>query len=102
MTTGAFWLLGKKILFQEFSYQLFVDFSVGLVTHGKVDPCLFVHNTLVMGEGIESLFSVIGSHSAFSESAESHLCGRQMDNGVVDASAAVIASGSDLFGSFFV
>ena len=55
-----------------------------------------------MGEGIESLFSVIGSHAAFSETTESHLCGRQMDNGVVDTSAAVITSGSDQFGSFFV
>ena len=43
---------------------------------------------------------MIASHSAFSDTAERHLAGGEVDDGIVDAAAAKMASGKDfLFGS---
>ena len=48
-----------------------------------------------MGEGIESGFSMIRSHAAFSKTSESHFRGGQMNDSVIDTSPAESAAGSD-------
>ena len=53
-----------------------------------------------MCEAFKSFFSMIASHAAFSDTAERHLAGGEVDDGIVDAAAAKMASGKDfLFGS---
>ena len=48
-----------------------------------------------MCEAFKSFFSMIASHAAFSDTAERHLAGGEVDDGIVDAAAAKMASGKD-------
>ena len=41
-----------------------------------------------MAEGFKTLFAVIASHTASADTAESHVAGGQMNDGIVDAAAA--------------
>ncbi len=81
-------------LFQKQMYQLLIPFLIRLISHRQVNPGLLVYNTLIMGKCIKSVFSVVSSHSARTESAESHLVGCKVDDRIVDTSAAVTAAGS--------
>ena len=83
---------GSHLLFQEKPYQLFSPFSIGLIPHREIDPCLFVHDALIVCECIESCLAVVSAHTAFSEAAEAHLRGGKVDDGVVDAAAAEAAA----------
>lgn len=47
--------------------QFFIKLFVRLVAHGKIQPCLFVYNALVMGEGRKALPSVVGAHTALAK-----------------------------------
>ena len=58
-------------LSQEESDQFFVESRfIGLVTHGKIHPGLFVYDGFVVCEGVESGLAVVGTHTAFSHTAE--------------------------------
>ena len=78
-----------------------MELLIRLVTHGQIQPGLFIYNTLIMREGVKSGFSVISSHPAFPEAAEAHLAGGEMNDGVVDAAAAEAAAGCYPAGAFF-
>jgi len=53
-----------------------------------------------MAEGLESGAAVIPTHATLTHAAEGHDAGGEMNDGVVDAAAAKMASGKDfLFGS---
>ena len=55
-----------------------------------------------MGESPEAIDSVVGTHAAFSEAAESHIAGCEMNENIVDAAAAETAPGSYFLGVFFI
>ena len=74
--------------------QLPVEFFVGLVPHRQVQPSFLVYDALIVGEGVKALLPVVGSHAALAKAAESHFAGGQMDDGIVDTSAAKLAPGS--------
>lgn len=61
---------------------------VGLVAHGEIRSCLFVYNRLAVGEGIKTGFSVIGTHTPFSHTAEAHFAGGKVDDHILDALVA--------------
>ena len=88
-------------LFQEKADHLFVQLSIWLIAHRQIEPCLFVYDTLVVSESIKADLPVVGSHAALAETAESHFCGGEMDDGIVDASSAKSAAGDDFFSLFF-
>lgn len=71
--------------------QFIVKAAVGLIAHGKVKPGFFVYNALVVGKGLKSVFSVIRTHSALAEAAEAHFACGEVNNGIVNASAAKAA-----------
>ena len=50
----------------------------------------------------EAVDAVVGAHAAFTEAAESHIAGCQMDEDIVDTAAAETAAGSYFPGGFFV
>lgn len=76
--------------------QLFINSSIWLIAHGKIQPGLFIYNALFMRKDIKACLSVIGAHSAFPKAAEAHLAGGQVDNSIIDASAAEAAAGDGL------
>ena len=41
--------------------QFLMELPVGLIAHGKIQPGLFVHNALGVGESEKTGFSVVGS-----------------------------------------
>ena len=86
-------------LFQEHPDKLFVQFLIWLIPHRKIEPCLFINDALVVCKGIEAVFSVIRSHAALSEAAESHFAGGKMDDRIVDTSAAETALGDYFSGN---
>ena len=56
--------------------QLAVQASfVGLIPHGQIHPGFLVQNGFGMAESIKAGFSVIGTHSAFSDAAKAHIGG---------------------------
>ena len=68
--------------------------TIWLVSHWQIQPCFFIDNTFVVAEGIESIFSMIRTHSAFAKTSKAHFAGSQMNDSVIDAAAAKVASGS--------
>ncbi len=82
--------------------QFLMELPVGLIAHGKIQPGLFVHNALGVGESEKTGFSVVGSHAAFTETAKSHFAGGQMDDGIVDAASAKATVSGDIAGCFFI
>ena len=82
--------------------QFLMELPVGLIAHGKIQPGLFVHNALGVGESEKTGFSVVGSHAAFTETAKSHFTGGQMDDGIVDAASAKATVSGDIAGCFFI
>lgn len=80
------------MLFQEMPYHFFISLSIGLIPHREVDPCLLVHDALIVGECVESGLTVVSTHAAFPEAAEAHLRGGKVDDGVVDTAAAEAAA----------
>ena len=79
-----------------------MELPIGLIAHGKIQPGLFVHNALGVGESEKTGFSVVGPHAAFTETAKPHFAGGQMDDCVVDAAAAETAMGGHKAGGLFV
>ena len=55
-----------------------------------------------MAEGEEAGFAVVGAHAALTHTAKAHGAGGQMDDGVVDAAAAIAAAGCDGINAFAV
>ena len=80
------------------SEKMRVRFPIGLIAEWKIDPGLFIHDTFHMRKGQESSFSVIRSHSAFTEPAEAHFTGGKVNDRIVDASAAESAERHDSAG----
>ena len=74
--------------------QLFVDLSIGLISHRKIQPCFLIYNTFIGRTCAESVFSVIRTHTALAESSESHFTGGKVDDRIVDTSSAESTSGS--------
>ena len=83
-------------------HHLLINLPIPLIPHRKIDPGFLIYNTFIMGEGSEAVDSVVGAHAAFSEAAESHIAGCEMDENIVDAAAAETAPGSYFLGGFFV
>ena len=72
--------------------QFLIKALIWLVSHGQIQPCFFVYDALVMGEGAKAFFAVIGAHTALTKTSESHLTGREMNHRIVDAAAAESAA----------
>ena len=68
--------------------QLIINPPVRLIPHWQVDPGLFVYNALVMGKGFEAFLAVIASHTAFTEAAEWHFAGGEVNDHIVDTATA--------------
>ena len=68
---------------------------VGLVTHGQIQPGFLVHNAALVGEGRKPGLPMIGAHAAFAYAPKAHFAGGQMNNGIIDASAAKTAAGNN-------
>ena len=64
--------------------QLIINPSVRLIPHRQVDPGFFVYDALVMGKGLEAFLAVIASHTAFTEAAEWHFAGGEVNDHIVD------------------
>ena len=79
-----------------------IEFSVGLVAHGKIQPGLLVNNAFIVGKCIKPGLSMICAHTALSEPAKSHLACGKVNDGVIDASAAEPAQGGYFLYSIFV
>ena len=87
-------------LAQEASQHFLFPEPVLLVPYRQIHPGLFIYNTSLMGKTCKSILSMIASHAAFSDTAEWHLTGGEVNDGIVDAAAAKMTSGKDfLFGS---
>ena len=77
-------------LSQEESDQFFVEsVFIRLISHGEIQPCLFIHNGFVVGEGVEAGLSVVCTHAAFSYTAEGQFTGCKMDDDIVHTATAV-------------
>ena len=72
-----------------------MDAPVGLVSHRQIQPRLFIYNAFLMSKRIKSYFPVICPHTAFPKPAKSHFAGGEMNNGIIDASAAKTAAGNN-------
>lgn len=64
--------------------QLIINPPVRLIPHWQVDPGLFVYNALVMGKGFEAFLAVIASHTAFTEAAEWHFAGSEVNDHIIN------------------
>ena len=82
--------------------QTIAQFCIGLITHWKIHPGLFIYNAFVVREGIIADFSVICTHAAFSYAAESHVGGCKMNDTVIDTATAKAAAGGDSSDIFFM
>ena len=78
----------SNTLFQENMDQLIINPSVRLIPHRQVDPGFFVYDALVMGKGLEAFLAVIASHTAFTEAAEWHFAGGEVNDHIVDTATA--------------
>ena len=87
---------------QKHPNEFFIDRPIGLISHGQVDPGLFIHHTFSMGKGLKARFSVVGSHAACAHAAKAHLTGGQVDNRVVDTAAAKLAPIGDSLDLLFI
>ena len=63
----------SKALTKKQADQFKMKLAVGLVTHGKIQPAVFFHDTFLVAEGFEALSSMVGTHAAVSHTAEAHL-----------------------------
>ena len=72
--------------------QFLIKALIWLVSHGQIQPCFFVYDALVMGEGAKAFFAVIGAHTALAKSAEAHFTGGKMNHRIVDAATAETAA----------
>ena len=70
-----------------------MNLLIRLIPHRQIKPSLFIHNTFFMGECPESILPMVRSHTALSEPAEAHLAGSEVNNRIIDASAAEPAPG---------
>ncbi len=82
--------------------QLIINPSIRLIPHRQVNPGLFVYNALVMGKGFEAFLAVIASHTAFSEAAEWHFAGGEVNDHIINTATAEAAPGSYFLGGFFI
>lgn len=76
-------------------YHFFINLPIFLIPHRKIDPGLFIYNTLIMRECPEAVDAMIGSHAAFTKAAEAHIAGCQMYEDIVDTATAETTSGSN-------
>ena len=56
---------------------------MGEVSYRQVNPVLSVKNTLRVGECVEAVPSVIGTHTAFTNAAKSHSINGNVHKGIV-------------------
>lgn len=77
--------------------QLIVEGLIRLIAHRQIEPGLFVYDAFIMGKGIKAVLTVVSAHPAFSEAAEAHFAGGQVDDGIIDAAAAKAAGGGYFF-----
>lgn len=81
-------------------YHFLINLPIFLIPHRKIDPGLFIYNTLIMRECPEAVDAMIGSHAAFTKAAEAHIAGCQMYEDIVDTATAETTSGSNFPGIF--
>ena len=54
-------------LFQEEMNQLIINSLIWLVSHWQIQPCFFVHDTLIMGESPEAFTAMITTRLKISD-----------------------------------
>ena len=81
--------------------QLIINPSIRLIPHRQVDPGFFVYDALVMGKGLEAFLAVIASHTAFTEAAEWHFAGGEVNDHIVDTATAEATLRGDFFADGF-
>ena len=64
--------------------------GVGLVAEREVEREAALEDGLVVGEGVETSFAVVGTHSAVADAAEGEIRDSEVDNGIVDAATAEV------------
>mgnify|MGYP000674132447 CR=1 FL=1 len=82
-------------------HHLLINLPILLIPHRKIDPGFLIHDALIVRKCPEAVDAVVGAHAAFTEAAESHIAGCQMDEDIVDTAAAETAAGSYFPGGFF-
>ena len=92
----------NDLLFQKKVNQFVVLLFVWLVSHWQIQPCFFVYNALVMREGVKSFFAMVAAHTTFTESSKRHFTRGEMNDRVVDASAAKLTLCSNFAGGSFI
>ena len=59
-----------------------------MISHGQIQPGFLVYDAFQVREGHKTVFAVIVSHAAFSESPKAHFTGGKMDYSVINTSAS--------------
>ena len=83
-------------------HHLLINLPILLIPHRQINPCFLIYNTLVMGESPETIDSVVGSHTAFSEATEAHIAGGKVNQYIIDTATTETAPGSYFPGGFFI
>ena len=64
--------------------------GVGLVAEREIEGKASLEDGLVVGEGVETSFAVVGAHAAVADAAEGESGNGEVDDGVVDAATAEV------------
>ena len=64
--------------------------GVRLVAEREVEREAALEDGLVVGEGVETGFAVVGAHAAVADAAEGEIRDSEVDNGIVDAATAEV------------
>ena len=83
------------LLFQKQMKQLPGNPPVGLITYRQIHPGFFIYNALIMGKGFKSFFTMIASHTAFSEPSKGQFTGCKMNDYIIDTAASESAFRGD-------
>ena len=71
--------------------QFIINPSIRLIPHRQVNPGFFIYDALVMGKGFEAFLAVVASHTAFTEAAEWHFAGGEVNDHIIDTATAKAA-----------
>ena len=62
-----------------------LPFGIGVVAHRQIQPVVFLNHALAVAECLKPSSAVITAHSTCTDTAKTHLGGRQMHDCIVDA-----------------
>ena len=69
--------------------------AIGLIAHGQIHPGFLVHDALIVCKSIKAGLAMVGTHAAFSHTAEAHVGSGQMNDTIIDTAAAKAAPGGN-------